>query len=117
MGGDATLNTWISIDPPNTRSPTNNAMSFLTGATDEDATRQYGLWNGQTFANVAGSEYTTTNGLNSTYVTAPAAINPWNAKHYMQGTDGRQFAPDLKKGAIQVFDPSVSRTMAFEWTS
>lgn len=109
LGGDATINSWIQIDPPNSRAPTGNVVSFLTGETEEESTRQYGLWNNQEWINVQGAEYVTT------LTTQPAALNPWSSKHYLQGTDGRQFAPDLQKGPLEVFDPTVSRFIAMEY--
>jgi hypothetical protein len=43
MGGDATINPFISIDNAITN-PVNNSISMMTGQTNYTLTRQYGLW-------------------------------------------------------------------------
>ena len=111
MGGDQTINPFLSIDEPVTH-PLNNPISFFTGESSYELTRTMGLWLGQENVRVQGLNQT------SVKTTIEADYNPWAVEVPIIGTDGAQFQPDLDSGiTLAAFVNDLSRPCAFSFTS
>lgn len=109
MGGDQTVDPFLSIDTPPTH-PKDNQISFFTGVDSYELTRTMGLWLGESSVRVPGSDY-------STLTTTTSVLNnPWSQDIPIAGTDGMQFSPDLSEDTtIAAFVNDLSRVCTFTY--
>jgi hypothetical protein len=107
-GGDATVNTWIQIDPPTTTSPSLNNITFFTGDGNPGLTRTYQSWLGNQTIKVSSLRY------NNTITVEPYLANPWQFEVAINGTDGKQFGGNqATSNQPSVFYNSLSRNVGF----
>jgi hypothetical protein len=109
MGGDATINPFLSIEQ-SAVSPPNNLVSLMTGETNFAQTRQYGLWLDEPVVFAQGSVYV------DTKTVEPVTYNPWGADVNITGTNGMQFASDIESSYVPtVFVNDVYRPLSFSF--
>ena len=108
-GGDKTTSSFLALNNPPTH-PTDNNVAFFTGVDDYTMTRSYGQWLGQEFIQMQGKQYTSINEIET------FQYSPWREDVLLDGTDGMQFSPDLKKSdTIKAFVNDLSRNCFFDF--
>jgi hypothetical protein len=109
MGGDQTLNPFLSFNAPSTH-PANNSISLMTGVDNYELTRTMGLWMDEPTIKVPGKVYETLTSV------VDLNYNPWPIDIEIYGTDGIQFSPDTTVfDTIAAFVSDLSRTCYFTY--
>jgi hypothetical protein len=81
MGGDQTMDPFLSLNAPPTH-PANNSISFMTGVDNYELTRTVGLWIGDNTIKVPSKAYETLTSV------VDINYNPWPIEIEIYGTDG-----------------------------
>lgn len=69
--------------------PKDNPMALFTGTDDSAYTRRVARWLNQEYISVKRFDYDTVSQLSDRY------NDPWNARVYLDGTDGMTFHPNI----------------------
>lgn len=117
MGGDLTVDPWVSLDNNPVTKPLNASVTYDTGVGNYSHTKQYVSWLNCSYISVQRNNYT---GL---YTVKTVNYNPWSTQitlapstSSINSTDGLQFSPQftaLGHTSISVFSPDISRTLSF----
>jgi hypothetical protein len=115
MGGDMTVNTWISVDNNSSIKPQNANITMSTGADVFTQTAETRLW-------LDSSEVVVPCKVYSSLTTVTDTVrNPWAPSIVqVKGTNGMQFAPNMKADSgtnILVFSADVSKPLFFSYAS
>jgi len=112
MGGDKTINPFLSVDNNPVTKPANAAITMMTGENNSAETRQVVSWLNSMSVSIQSQVY------DSLYSVIPSYFNPWSTDVSVTGTDGLQVAPDIdEEGAIKIFSSDLSRPISFLYTS
>jgi len=112
MGGDKTINPFLSVDNNPVTKPANAAITMMTGENNSAETRQVVSWLNSMSVSIQSQVY------DSLYSVIPSYFNPWSTDVSVTGTDGLQVAPDIdEEGAIKIFSSDLSRPISFLYSS